>query len=134
MSDNQGNEEKKIIIDEDWKNQVEAEKEAAEGHEHSEHCNCGCSGEHEQLPEPSLSFLVRTIYFQGAISLGLMPSPVTDKLQVKLDQAKHSIDLLAMIQEKTEGNRTSGESEELDDALHHLRMAFVAVAQQQGNG
>ena len=55
------------------------------------------------------------------MALGLLPNPVTKKADVQLDQAKHAIDLLTMLQQKTEGNRTPEESGELEAALHELR-------------
>ena len=61
------------------------------------------------------------------MALGLLPNPVTKKADVQLDQAKHAIDLLAVLQQKTEGNRTPQESDELDAVLHELRMAYVTV-------
>ena len=64
------------------------------------------------------------------MALGLLPNPVTKKADVQLDQAKHAIDLLTMLQQKTEGNRTPEESEELEAALHELRLAFVTVQQK----
>ena len=60
-------------------------------------------------------------------ALGLLPNPVTNKVEVQLDQAKHSIDLLTMLQQKTEGNRTPQESDELEAALHELRLTYVSV-------
>ena len=51
-------------------------------------------------------------------------------LDVQLDQAKHSIDLLAVLQQKSEGNRTPEESDKLEAALHELRLAFVTVQQK----
>ncbi len=68
-----------------------------------------------------------TLYLQGAIALGMVPNPVTNKAGVQLEQAKHSIDLLSMLQQKTEGNRTPEESDELEAVLHQLRLAFVSV-------
>ncbi len=62
--------------------------------------------------------------------MGLMPNPVTKKPDVQLDQARHTIDMLTMLQEKTEGNRTPEESSELDGALHELRMTYVTISNQ----
>ena len=61
------------------------------------------------------------------MALGLLPNPLTKKHDVQLEQAKHSIDLLAVLQQKTEGNRTPEESDELEAALHELRLAFIAL-------
>ena len=124
--------EKKLIIDEDWKSQVEAEKEAArQAEEGKKGAESGpAAAARGPLPPPNLAFLVSTLYLQGAMALGLLPNPITKKLDVNLDQAKHSIDLLAVLQEKTEGNRTPDESDELEAALHELRLAFVTVQQK----
>jgi hypothetical protein len=124
MSTDNGNQEKKIIVDEDWKSQVEAEREAARQEEPA-------AEQHPPLPPPTLTFLVSTLYLQGAIALGLLPPPATDKSEVQPEQARHAIDLLSMLAEKTEGNRTPEETEELESALHQLRLAFVSATGKQ---
>jgi hypothetical protein len=115
--------EKKLYVDEDWKSQVEAEKAGAT----QESAPAEEKRPSEPLPPPSLTFLASTLYLQGAISMGLLPNPINDKAGVELDRARHAIDMLAMLQEKTEGNRTPEESEEIEAMLHQLRMAFVSV-------
>jgi hypothetical protein len=127
MPDEPKTPDKKLIIDEDWKSQVEAEKEAARHAAEAEKPAGGgpTPDARGPLPPANLAFLVSTLYLQGAIAMGLLPNPVTDKTEVQLDQAKHSIDLLTMLQEKTEGNRTPEESDELEAALHQLRLAYV---------
>ena len=59
---------------------------------------------------PTLSYLAGTLYLQAAIALGLLPNPISGKPELHLAQAKHVIDTLAVLQEKTEGNRTAAES------------------------
>jgi hypothetical protein len=126
--------EKKLIIDEDWKSQVEAEKEAARHAEQPPKPNEPSAepptGERLPLPPANLGFLVGTLYIQGALALGLLPNPMTKKSEVHLDQAKHAIDLLAVLQQKTEGNRTPDETDELIAVLHELRMAYITVQQK----
>ncbi len=119
--------EKKIIVDEDWKSQVEAEKEAARRAQQADQpAGAGPSaGPPRPLPPANLTFLIGTLYLQGTMALGLLPNPVTRKAEVQPDQAKHAIDMLTMLQQKTEGNRTAEESEELESVLHELRLAFV---------
>jgi hypothetical protein len=136
--------EKKIIIDEDWKTQVEAEREAARRAEQGEPptteppaaeppaaepptAERPSPGAQVHLPPPDLSFLIGTLYLQATIALGLMPHPSTKKAEPQFEQAKHTIDLLAMLEQKTEGNRTADESAELDAILHELRMAYVQL-------
>ncbi len=129
MAEEPKNPKKKLIIDEDWKSQVEAEKEAALRAEESP-----TSAEPEAsadrrgpLPPADLTFLVGTMYMQGAIALGLVPNPMTSKQEMQPEQTKHTIDLLTMLQQKTEGNRTAEETEELETVLHELRLAYVAL-------
>jgi hypothetical protein len=126
--------EKKLVIDEDWKSQVEAEKEAArhaaETPKAAEKPAEKSEGARVPLPPADLAFLIGTLYIQGAMALGLLLNPMTKKADVQLDQAKHSIDLLAVLQQKTEGNRTPQESGELEAVLHELRMAYVTVQQK----
>jgi hypothetical protein len=124
---------KKLIIDEDWKSQVEAEKEAArhvEGTDQPAEPQPSAAAR-GPMPPASLTFLVSSLYLQGVIALGLMPNPVTKKAEAQPDHAKHAIDMLAMLQQKTEGNRTPEESDELESALHELRLTFVAISEER---
>jgi len=131
MSDESKN-EKEIIIDEDWKSRVEAEKEELRKKEGgaSDSAEAGSAAAGEKavpLPPPTLSFLTSSLYLQGMIALGLLPNPATNEAEANFDQARHTIDMLAMLQEKTQGNRSPEESDELEHTLHELRMAFVTL-------
>ena len=53
--------------------------------------------------------------------------------QPNLAIAAQMIDIIAMLQEKTQGNLTAEEAKFMDDLLYDLRMRFVQ-AQQQGGG
>jgi len=119
--------EKQIIIDENWKAQVQAEKEAAQ-HE----VQPGQPAAEHPLPPPDLIFIASTLYLQGMVSLGLLPNPLQERPSVQLHQAKHSIDALEVLFDKTSGNRTPEETESLDTMLHELRLAYVGVQGQQG--
>jgi hypothetical protein len=135
MTDEAKTPEKKIIIDEGWKDQVEAERDAEKeaarrAAEAEKPAAAGPSpGPRGPLPPANLTFLISSLYLQGAMSLGLLLNPETQKPDVQLDQAKHSIDLLTMLQDKTNGNRTPEESAELEAALHELRLAYVQTQQ-----
>lgn len=138
MNDTPSDEQKKkIIIDEDWKSQVEAEKERAK--RPSEKPAADQPSESEAtppppgpLPPPSLDFVVSSFAMQAMVSLGLMANPLTNERGVHLDQAKHFIDTVDMLQKKTEGNRTPEEDTMMETILHELRMTYVAVQQQGG--
>ena len=67
------------------------------------------------------------------IHLGEAPDPVSGKTQEPdLTMAQQSIDLLALLQEKTRGNLTDEEARFLDALLYDLRVRYVAAAGRPG--
>ena len=60
-----------------------------------------------------------------------MPNPVSGKTETDLEQAKHFIDMLGVLEEKTKGNLTDDESRSLESVLFDLRMGFVEVSSRQ---
>lgn len=84
----------------------------------------------QQLPPPSFSFLVATNAAQISTLLGQTPNPLTGKTEVRLDMAKHFIDTLAILEERTKGNLTADEAALLTAVLHQSRMAYIAAAQK----
>jgi len=121
------NPEKKIIIDEDWKSQVQREREAALKGPGDEPAQPAQASPEVEMPPASLTYLASSLYFQASMFLGLMPHPGSGKVEKNLPVAKHSIDMLGVLQQKTEGNRTPDESEEIEAMLYQLRMAYVQV-------
>ena len=59
--------------------------------------------------------------------MGLVPDPVSGKPNVNRNLAKHFVDTLGILEEKTRGNLTDDEAALLTETLHQLRMAYVAV-------
>jgi hypothetical protein len=136
----------KIIIDEDWKSQVEREREQLRGQEtgtapaadaaaassaapevgHDTKSARDYSNDIE-LPPPSLAMLVSTLATQAIAGLGQLPDPEIGQPIVRPKFAKYHIDLLAILQEKTKGNLTGEEAQMLEGALHELRMIYVQV-------
>jgi hypothetical protein len=112
----------KLIIDEDWKSQAQAEKEALERQPQAKPDAAAAP-----MPPVTLAVLLTTLATQALVSLGQIPHPVSGKPELHLDEAKHFIDTLEMLEEKTKGNRTEEESRLLDNLLHELRMGFVEV-------
>lgn len=119
-------EDKKIIIDEDWKSQVEKEREEQQRKREAPQTTGGPQGQ-PQMPEASLPFLISTLSAQILSSLGQFPDPVIGKPVIRLDYAKLNIDTLAILREKTKGNLTDEEDQMLEQALHELRMLYLAV-------
>ena len=78
----------------------------------------------EALPVSFSTFIV-SLASSAMVHLGETPNPETSTLTVNLALARNSIDLIAMLKEKTEGNRTDDESKLVDTLLYDLRMRFV---------
>jgi hypothetical protein len=62
------------------------------------------------------------------VHLGEVPDPTTRKVQRDLAQARYTIDLLILLREKTEGNRTPEETQLLTEIISDLQMRFVRTA------
>ena len=57
--------------------------------------------------------------------MGKIPSPLTNEIERDLDQAKVSVDILAMLKKKTRGNLTEREDEYLGKALFESQMNYI---------
>ena len=71
---------------------------------------------------------------QALIQLGSVPNPLTGKTEINLPLAQHSIEILAMIEEKTRGNLKEDEKKVLASSLYDLRMRYVQAVQNQQEG
>jgi hypothetical protein len=88
----------------------------------------GARGRRE-LPPASFSTLVQSIVTQILFYLGDL-SPQGGEPMLNLDMAKHQLDLLTMLEEKTTNNLADEEKHMLDAALYEARMRYVNVASQ----
>jgi hypothetical protein len=81
------------------------------------------------LPPANFEFLVESILMQTQMQLGLLRFGETDEdNQPNLPLARHSIDMLAMLQEKTRGNLTTEEQRLVENGLTELRFRFIQVS------
>lgn len=121
----------KIIVDDDWKTQAKAEKEKlAEQVEGAGQADAAqAPGESRQLPPASFSVLISSLVTQVFFALGAIEDPQTKQRFLDLDMARHHIDILAMLEEKTKGNLTDDEKKILDRAIYESRMQYVQAAQ-----
>ena len=76
-------------------------------------------------------FLVESILMQAQMQLGLLHlGEENQQAEPNLPMARHSIDLLAMLQEKTRGNLGVEEQRLLENGLTELRFRYVQVADE----
>lgn len=81
--------------------------------------------------QANLTSLCAMFYSEALVHMGQVPDPATGRPHVDLEQARFTIDMLSMIRDKTEGNRTEEESAVLEEILAALRMGFVQLSRRR---
>ena len=129
----------KIFIDEGWKAQVQREKEEAAkklvGESEAEAPATGPEDADDVVldydPEQaSFSALVGSLATQAMFALGLIADPESGQVMVNLDAARYTLDLLAVLADKTQGNLSSDEPKMLLQTSGELEQAFAVRVQQ----
>jgi hypothetical protein len=77
-------------------------------------------------PASFMNFLM-LLAQNAASALGMVEHPVTHQRDVDIDSGKHWIDVLGMLQKKTDGNLTPQEKRMLEGLLADLRMQYVSL-------
>jgi hypothetical protein len=107
-------------VDHEWKKKAREEKEQMAK---------GTPGDGPRLPEQvSIAQLISSLVVPALMALGEIENPMNGERTVDLDAAKFNIDLLQVLQEKTQGNLTDEESKVLNGALYDLRMRYVQAS------
>ena len=81
--------------------------------------------EEVQLPEVNFATFVFSLSSSAILHFGEIPDPTTGKKKKNLPMAKQTIDILAMLEQKTKGNLADDESQLLKNMLYDLRMRYV---------
>ena len=81
------------------------------------------------LPEVNFSYFLVSLSSSALLHLGEIPDPQTGQKKTDLPLAKHSIDIIAMLKEKTKGNLTDEEQKTLENILTDLRWRYVKAIQ-----
>jgi hypothetical protein len=81
------------------------------------------------LPPASFEFLTESLRLQAEMQLGLMRVAAEEGPPADLELARHSIDMLGMLQEKTRGNLTVEEQRLLENSLTMLRFRYVQAVE-----
>jgi hypothetical protein len=129
--------EKKIIIDEDWKSQVQAEKEQAAKAKVAtadiKATTAPVDMTDAPIPPASFELLLTMLATEALVAMGQVPHPVTGERQAQRNQATYLIDTLDVLREKTKGNLSADEQQLLESILHQLRMLFIQTAPAGGS-
>jgi hypothetical protein len=82
-------------------------------------------GERPPLPEANFSSLIFSLSSSALLHIGEIADPQTGQTRKDLVLAKHTIDTIAMLKEKTAGNLNDEEGKFLDNILTDLRWRYV---------
>lgn len=117
------NEEIKKKVDEEWKQKAQQEKLHNEKKIDEDY-----KGKIQE--EINFNTFIAGLVAQALIHLGVIENPATKKAELDIEQAKYTIDILQILEEKTKGNLTPEEAEYLKNVLHELRLGFVKVSKK----
>src|ERR1700729_2076569 len=87
------------------------------------------------LPPPTFEFLIFSLKMQAEMRLGMLPLGAPEDAQEEPDlrAARHTIDMLAMLADKTRGNLSMEEQRLIENSLTELRFRFVQVSESKPN-
>jgi hypothetical protein len=111
--------------DESWKQRAEEEKKKLEEK---------ARPSRPELPPATFVGLLDELSLRAMVALGQIANPVTGEAGFDPASARYTIDLIAVLEEKTKGNLQPGESQLLTELLHSLRMVFVQVSRMAEKG
>lgn len=77
------------------------------------------------LPEVSFPAFILSLSSTALFHLGELPDPQTNEKKKDLALAKHTIDTIAMLKEKTQGNLMGDEEKFMENVLTDLRLRYV---------
>lgn len=83
------------------------------------------------LPEVNFNSLIFSLSSSAFFNLGEIADPQTGEKHKDLPLAKHSIDIIAMLRDKTKGNLDDEEQKFLDNILADLRLRYVKAVKDQ---
>jgi Domain of unknown function (DUF1844) len=83
------------------------------------------------MPEASFETLISTMATQALFAMGAIPDPQTGQRMAHLDLARHHIDMLGVIEEKTKDNLSKEEADLLANTMYELRNRYVQLTMSQ---
>jgi len=110
-----------LHIDSDWKEEAAREKQRLAAEEKT------TSKKSDVPAEASFAELLNMLAMQAMIGLGGYQGPGGERIAPNPVSAKHFIDLLDVLEKKTQGNLDDDEKKALDAVLYELRMQYVSA-------
>jgi len=85
----------------------------------------------QALAEINFSAFVISLSTQALMHLGEIANPMSGKVEVDVLVAKHMIEILGMLKDKTRGNLNASEDRLMEDILFDLRMKYVEAVKKR---
>lgn len=104
------------------------EKDRRAGSSEAQGQGCGGQAAGGVMPKVTFSTFILSLSSTALVSLGEAPDPDSGQFNENLALAKHTIDTLVMLKNKTERCLDPDEAQLLDGILYELRMKFVMKA------
>ena len=103
--------------------------------EYDQGCPCGDGEVPDQegkcvMPEVTFMAFIMSLNTSALFHLGEIADPQTGEKMIDFSLARHAIDTLVLLREKTKGNLDSDESEMLKNVLYDVKMRFVQVVKK----
>ena len=110
---------------------AEAETETVpdESAEKKEEYEQATAKEDYALPEINFPTFIFSLNSSALVNLGVIEDPSTNQKAKNLPMAKQTIDILGMMEKKTQGNLSEDEANMLKTMLYELRMLYVKESQ-----
>ena len=89
------------------------------------------SGSETQMPKINFTTFVLSLNSSALVNLGFETDPISGGKSVNLPIAKQTIDILAMLEEKTRGNLTDDENRLMTHILYELRLLYVKKREEK---
>lgn len=127
-------------VDESWKEQVEKEKQTPQEKQSSTEATAqpiepaAPEGEpvavspEGEMPQARFDLFISGLAMEAMVAMGDIPHPTTHQQTINLPQAKYLIDLIGIIEQKSQGNLTVDEEKLMKDAIYQLRMRYLSKA------
>ncbi len=77
------------------------------------------------MPEVTFSAFVMSLNTSILFHLGELADPETGQIVKNIELARHAIDTLVILEQKTKGNLTEEEAELLKNILYDVKLRFV---------
>jgi hypothetical protein len=80
--------------------------------------------------EVTLTSFIMSLATQTMVQLGEMDPPVGMEIPIDVESARHTIEIISMLQRRTKSTLSADESRFIVEVLHTLRMSYVRKSKQ----